>query len=124
MSFGQIYASVNPSPECGAGRTSVARALRICGIHANWQHRLTFEQLCSAIDQNRPIVAAIHNLGAEADHWVVVYGYCRRPDRVFIACNGLPWLRSNRMARREFERIWMPRGNGIVCWKNRATSRH
>ena len=123
MSFGQIYATVNPSPECGAGRTSVARALRTCGVRASRQHKLTFEQLCLAIGQGRPVLVAIHNPGAEADHWVVVYGCGRRPDQVFIASNGLPWFRSNRVARREFERIWMPRGNGIICWKNRATSR-
>jgi len=123
VSFGQIYASVNPSPECGAGRTAVARALRTCGVRVSRQHRLTFEQLCSAIDQNRPILAAIHNQGAEADHWVVVYGYGRRPDRVFIASNGLPWFSGNRMARREFEGVWTPRGNGIICWKNQVISR-
>jgi len=123
MSFGQIYATVDPSPECGAGRTSVARALRTCGVHVSRQHRLTFEQLCSAIDQNRPVLAVIHNPGAEADHWVVVYGYGRRPNRVFIACNGLPWSRSNRVTRREFERIWTPRGNGIICSKNRPAPR-
>ncbi len=117
MSFGRIYATVNPSPECGAGRNSVARALRVCGLSVNCQHKLTFEQLCSAIDQSRPVLVAIHNPGAEADHWVVVYGYGRRPDRVFIACNGLPWFGSNRMARCEFERVWTPRGNGIICWK-------
>ncbi len=123
-SFGRIYASVNPSPECGAGRTSVARALRSCGVHVSRRHRLSFEQLCSAINQNRPVLAAIHNPGAEADHWVVVYGYGHRPDRVFIACNGLPWFRSNCVARREFERIWTPRGNGIICSKNRPASKY
>ena len=70
MSFGQIYASVNPSPECGAGRTAVARALRTCGVRASRQHKLTFERLCSAIDQSRPVLVAIHNPGAEVDHWI------------------------------------------------------
>jgi hypothetical protein len=122
-SFGRIYATVNPSPEYGAGITSVARALRTCRVYASRQRKLTFEQLCSAIHQNRPVLVAIHNPGAETDHWVVVYGYGRRPDRVFIACNGLPWFGSNRMARREFEGIWKPRGNGIICCKDRGNSR-
>jgi len=118
MSFGRIYAIVNPSQEYGAGSARVSKAVRACGLHVSHQHRLTFEQVCSAIKQGRPILAIVHNPGAENSHWVVIYGYGRCPDRLFIAFNGMPWCGRNRIPRREFERIWSPRGNGIICWKN------
>jgi hypothetical protein len=117
MSFARIYAAVNPSPEYGAGPGRVTEALRSCGLAVIRYDRLTFEKVCASIKQRRPILAIIHNPGAENRHWVVIYGYGRFPDRVFIAFNGMPWICSNRMSRREFERIWSPRGNGIICWK-------
>ena len=111
---------MNPSREYGAGPGRVVKALRSCGMAAIPQHRLTFELVCSAIKQGTPILAIVHNPGAENSHWVVIYGFGRCPDRVFIAFNGLPWFGSNRIPRREFERIWSPRGNGIIVWKSPA----
>ena len=55
--------------------------------------------------------------GAECGHWVAVYGYSVRPDRVFLAINGRPWDSPYRITRRHFERIWTPPGNGLICWK-------
>jgi len=45
------------------------------------------------------------------------------PDRVFIAVNGVPWFNRNRIARSQFERIWKPPGNGLVCWKKWLTAK-
>ncbi len=63
------------------------------------------------------MLVILHNPGAEADHWVVVYGYGRKPDRVYLATNSLPWFTPNRMGRTQFERIWQPSGFGLVCSK-------
>jgi len=117
MGFGRIYNAVDPSPKFGAEPLQVAQALRSCGLRVSHRKKLSFARLCRAIDRGRPIVALIHNHGSEDDHWVVVYGYGRRPDRLFIAVNGVPWFNRNRIARSRFERIWKPPGNGLVCWK-------
>jgi hypothetical protein len=117
MGFGRIYDAVGPLPEWGAGTLRVVRALRSCGLRVSHRRKLSFARLCRAIDRGRPVVVLIHNQGSEDDHWVVVYGYGRRPDRLFIAVNGVPWFNRNRIARSQFERIWKPPGNGLVCWK-------
>jgi hypothetical protein len=117
MSFERIYDAVDPLPECGAGALCVVRGLRSCGLHVSHRKKLSFARLCQAIDRGRPVVVLIDNPGSEDDHWVVVYGYGRRPDRLFIAVNGVPWFNRNRIARSQFERIWKPPGNGLVCWK-------
>jgi len=117
MGFDRIYDAVDPSPKFGAKPLQVVQALRSCGLRVSHRKKLSFARLCRAINRGRPIVVLIHNHGSEDDHWVVVYGYGRRPDRLFIAVNGVPWFNRNRIARSRFERIWKPPGNGLVCWK-------
>ncbi len=117
MSFSRIYAAVNPHPENGVGERQVTRALRSCGLRVGIHTRLRFRDIRKAIDRNRPIMAHIINPGAEDGHWIAIYGYSLRPDRVFLAINGRPWDRPYRITRRQFERIWAPSGNGFICWK-------
>jgi ABC-type bacteriocin/lantibiotic exporter with double-glycine peptidase domain len=117
MSFARIYDAVNPRCDYGAGKTQVIQALRACGLRVSQRTKLRFAQIRKAIDQGRPIMTVIHNPGSDSDHWVVIYGYCVRPNRVFLATNGLPWCDNNRIARRQFERLWKPPGNGLICWK-------
>jgi hypothetical protein len=117
LSFGRVYRAVDPQPDLGAGTTKVIRALRSCGLRVSQRQRLKFAGLRKAIDLGRPVMVCIQNPGAECDHWVVVYGYSIRPDRVFIATNDLPWSSSNRMGWKAFERIWKPRGHGLICWR-------
>jgi hypothetical protein len=117
MGLERIYDAVDPLPEWGAGSIRVLRALRSCGVRVSYRRKLTFRQLCRAIDRGRPVAVVIRNPGSDTEHWVVVYGYNRRPDRLFIAVNGVPWLNPNRVARSRFERMWSPPGNGLVCGK-------
>lgn len=117
MSFSRIYGAVGPLPDYGASTSQVVRGLRACGLRVSPRTRLGFPQIRKAIDQGRLVMVAIHNPGACSDHWVAVYGYSVRPDRVFLATNGPPWIDSNRIARSHFERLWKPRGNGLICWK-------
>src|SRR6185295_7778849 len=42
------------------------------------------------IDEGFPIIGVIENPGSEAAHWIVIYGYGRKPDRLFLATNGIP----------------------------------
>ena len=117
MSFSRIYAAVDPLPESGAGAIKVLQALRSCGLRVAIHTHLRFRDLRSAIDRRRPVMVHIINPGAEYGHWVAVYGYSLRPDRVFLAINGRPWDKPFRITRRCFERMWAPPGNGLVCWK-------
>jgi hypothetical protein len=90
-------------------------ALRHHGLRVRERDNLTFAGLCAAIDAGSPVLVCVHNPGADADHWVVVYGYGRKPDRVFLATNGLPFLAANVLPLRQFARVWSPHGNGLVC---------
>ena len=42
-----------------------------------------FEVIAKSISDGFPIVAHVNNPGEEDDHWVVVYGFRRRPPPAF-----------------------------------------
>ena len=117
LTFARIYDAVNPLPDNGASTGKVVRGLRSCGLRVSQRTKLRFDDLRKAIDQGMPVMVVIHNPGATADHWVVAYGYSQRPNRVFLATNGPPWLDSNRISLGRFRRLWKPRGNGLICWQ-------
>ena len=115
LGFGAVYEAVDPLPHSGAGTRRVAQGLRQCGLRVAVRDDLTFARLAHCINQDSPVLVCIHNPGSENRHWVVVYGYARKPDQVYLASNGLPWLTRNRVDRAQFEKIWAPKGNGLVC---------
>ncbi|WP_428267191.1 cysteine peptidase family C39 domain-containing protein [Haliangium sp.] len=65
----------------GTRQTAIVRELRITGLRANVRYDVDFERLARAIDRNKLIVGYLHDI----EHWLVVYGYGRGPERVFVA---------------------------------------
>ena len=123
MEFGVVYDAVAPCSELGARTSQVARAMRLCGLQVTARRRLQFDDLCRAINAGKPVLVVIRNPGADCRHWVVVYGYQRIPDQVFIANNGLPFLTCNRVSRSAFQKLWAPKGNGLVCGRDPKSRR-
>ena len=117
VSFERIHAAVNPLPETGAGNLRVTRALRSLGIKVSRSTRLTFAGLCAAIDAGHPVLLCVKTDDLSVDHWVVVYGYGRRPNLVFVAGNGPLLIARQRMSWRNFRQQWSPPGMGWVCSK-------
>jgi predicted double-glycine peptidase len=122
MQFGAVYDAVAPLPEIGAQPRQVARAMRSCGLRVRAKGRLQFSDLCQLINAGSPVLVVIRNPGADSRHWVVVYGYRRIPDQVYLANNGLPFFTRNRVSLSAFRRLWEPKGNGLVCWKDPQSS--
>ncbi|MCX6927956.1 MAG: C39 family peptidase [Verrucomicrobia bacterium] len=119
MQFGAVYEAVAPLPDLGAHARQVARAMRLCGLRVTARRQLQFGDLCQCIKAGSPVLAVIRNPGADCRHWVVVYGYRRIPDQVYLANNGLPWFTRNRVASSVFEGLWDPEGNGLICSKTK-----
>lgn len=116
LSFQQVHGAVKPLPTTGADYPKVTRALRSLGIKVACYEEMTFMHLCEAIDLGRPVLVSVTTDNLEVDHWVVVYGYGRRPNLLFIAGDGFPW-QSNRMPLAVFRARWSPEGMGLVCYK-------
>lgn len=99
----------------GTSQTSIVNALRAHGVSANTRYDLDFARLSRTLDAGRLLIAYHHPM----EHWVVVYGYGRDPDRVFVA-DPLPSMGS--------EQLWSKYGPklrnfGIVCSTRRVKRR-
>ena len=116
-SFERIHAAVDPCQEIGAGTMRVTRALRSLGIGVSRKTKLTFDDVCNAIEAGRSVLACVKTDDPETHHWVVIYGYGRRPKLLFVAGQGWPFVGRQRVTWQKFRRQWAPPGEGIVCWK-------
>ena len=120
VSFARIYDAVDPTQQFGAGTTRVMRALRSLGVGVSRKTDLTFADICAAIDADQPVIVCVKTGDPGVDHWVVIYGYGRRPNLVFVAGQGLHFFARQRTAWPKFRKVWSPRGEGLICWKAKA----
>ena len=120
VSFERIHAAVDPTQKSGAGTLRVMRALRSLRVGVSRKTHLTFDDVCNAIDASRPVLVCVKTDDPRTQHWVVIYGYGRRPNLVFVAGQGLPFIGRQRVAWLQFRRQWSPPGGGLVCWKAKA----
>jgi hypothetical protein len=118
VGFGTAYDAVAPLPALGAQPRQVARAMRLCGLRVKARRQVQFGDLCLFIKEGSPFLVVIRYPGADSRHWVVVYGYRRIPDQVYIANNDLPFFSRNRMSWSIFQKFWEHKGNGLVCSKD------
>lgn len=65
----------------GTRQTAIVRALRGLGLRASVRYDAGFDRLARGIDAGKLVVGYLHDV----EHWLVLYGYGRDPDRVFVA---------------------------------------
>jgi len=117
VSFERIHAAVDPCREIGAGTLRVMRGLRSLGLVVKRQTKLTFADIRTAIDDGHPVMVCVTTSDPYTNHWVVIYGYGRRPKLVFVAGQGLHFIARQRVKWPDFRSKWSPPGEGTVCWK-------
>lgn len=117
VSFEQIHAAVDPTEESGAGTLRVTRALRSLRIGVSRKTKLTFDDISAATEAGSPVLVCVKTNDLDTHHWVVIYGYGRRPNLVFVAGQGLPFIGKQRVTWSQFRRQWATPGEGLVCWK-------
>jgi hypothetical protein len=65
----------------GTRQNAIVRVLRAAGVGANLRYDVDFSRVQREIDRGKPLIAYLH----DTEHWIVLYGYGREPDRVFVA---------------------------------------
>jgi hypothetical protein len=115
-SIDRFYREVRPCSRYGASTRKVADALRKSGVGVSVRHDLDFAGIRGQIDAGFPIIACVHTDDPAVEHWVVIYGYGLRPNRVFIAANGLPYFARRKYSYAEYSRLSSPSRFGLVCW--------
>lgn len=91
----------------GTRQNAIVRELRAAGLGANVRYDVDFARICRQIDHNKLVVGYLH----DDEHWLLIYGYGRDPDRVFVA---------DPHPKRDCEHVWDGYGErlngfGIVC---------
>lgn len=119
VDFTRIHAAVDPTETDGAGTMRVIRAMRSLGVTVSRKTRLTFDDICAGIDAGHPVMVCVKTDDPTTDHWVVIYGYGRRPNLVFVAGQRWRLLHKQRVAWTEFRHQWASPGEGLVCSKAR-----
>ena len=98
----------------------LVKALKNSGVAVRRSSRLSLASIVRYIDDGCPIVTRIVKrsrlLRKSFGHWVIIYGYGCNPDRVFIAGNGIPWISNNEIKWEDFQGIWNPPREGLICW--------
>ena len=76
----QLYRSLGTSRD-GTRQTAIVRELRGLGISANLRYDIDWHRAVRQIERDKLMIAYLF----DDEHWLVVYGYARDPDRVFVA---------------------------------------
>ena len=112
----KFYERIRAHERWGTSRRRLMDCLRLCGLRVTWRTDLDFNGIVDAIDTGRPIAVVVHTGNADVKHWVVLYGYGRKPNRIFVAASGVPFL-----SRKEYpwgffrQHYWATPGSGLVC---------
>ena len=112
----KVFALAGADHRLGTSVRKVVGTLRGCGIRVSQRDALGFADIVDAIDRGRPILMVVNTDDPDISHWVVCYGYGRRPNRIYLAPNGLPFL-----SRKEYvwgmfkQHLWTEPGSGLVC---------
>jgi hypothetical protein len=112
-SYGAFYDDCSPDPCEGMPESEIARALRNHGITAGYKRNMDLAGIRSAIDRGFPLIVGVGFDNPDGDHWMVIYGYGRRPDRVYLANP------RERVGWKTFrDGYWNSTGAALVCSRN------
>ncbi len=119
-----FFRSANPTPAKGTSVAKLIRSLRKHGVSVSHRTGMVFADFVDAIDRQRPIAVVVNTDDADAAHWVVCYGYGKKPNRVFIAGTGLPLVSRKEYPWLEFRKYhWAFVGEGLVCGKQKPRAK-
>jgi hypothetical protein len=112
-----LFQSIRPDKRWGVSRRRLMEKLRLYMVRVNCRRDLEFDGIVKAIDEGRPVAVMVH-VDEDTKHWVVVYGYGRKPQRVYVAGSGIPLLSRKEYPWGMFKRyLWADPGFGLVCSK-------
>jgi hypothetical protein len=100
--------------ESGTNTTPLISALKKSGVGVKKRYDLNFSRISETIEEGYPIISLVSR--PKCSHWVVIYGYGKNPNRVYVGGNTFPFVGKNKYLWSEFRRIWDEKGFGLICW--------
>lgn len=65
----------------GTGQNAIVRVLRSEGVRANLRYDMSFDRMATSINFGKVLIGYLE----DEEHWLVVYGFGRSPERIFVA---------------------------------------
>lgn len=65
----------------GTGQGAIVRVLRSQGLRANLRYDMNFERIATSLQSGKVLIGYLD----DEEHWLVIYGYGRSPERVYVA---------------------------------------
>jgi len=118
VKFRAFYDACAPAPDSGTSTTRLMKALRKHGVAVSDRKDLDFDGIQQCLRDGKPILVSIAGnslFDDEAGHWVAIYGFGRKPNRIFICGKTRPGFSRQEMTWKQFKAIWNPLGEGLVC---------
>jgi len=112
--FESFYTSCNPCPKNGTSDTRLVTALNRFGIAVKKKtSKLTFKQIKKAISDGYPLITTINYWKSADTHWVVIYGYENKSQKIYIANpeRGAPHI----ITYNEYEKLYEG-DTSYTCW--------
>lgn len=115
-----LYYTVKPDSVFGTSTDRLIKALRKFQIGVSKKYNLSFNKISKTINSGHPIITTVARSEDEL-HWVVIAGYGKNPNRLFIAGNGL--FRKKEYNWDEFTALWGEGRECLVCWGKEVRKR-
>lgn len=65
----------------GTGQSAIVRVLRSQGVRANLRYDMNFDRMAASLDAGKVLIGYLE----DEEHWLVIYGFGRSPQRIFVA---------------------------------------
>ncbi len=65
----------------GTGQAAIVRVLRTQGVRANLRYDMDFDRIVANLYSGKVLIGYL----ADEEHWIVMYGFGRNPERIFVA---------------------------------------
>jgi len=111
----RFYERIRAHKSSGVSRQRLIDSLRLYGLRVSRRTDLDFEGIVEAIEADQPIATVVRTRNVDVDHWIVLYGYGRKPNRVFVA-GELPFQTQRMYTYGLFRtHFWETPRFGVVC---------
>ena len=115
-----------PDPDWGTSTRRLAAALRGRDLRVVQLRDLDFAALRLLLKSGFPVLTTVRewHWQEHTHHWVVIYGYGWKPNRIhLIGRTGAPGFSKRELPWQEFKSIWSGRDDSLVCFPRELGSR-
>ena len=79
--YGEALFTALGTARDGTGQSAIVRVLRSQGLRASLRYDMSFDRMAASLCAGKVLIGYLQ----DEEHWLVIYGFGRSPQRVFVA---------------------------------------